>query len=268
MAAITLRSLSSPTSSGVTVKNAPLTNVEVDTNFDNINASKVEKNGSIPFTGKLVLVSPTTAMASLRLVTGDDPTNPIAGDFWNNAGILKFATANDVVVNLLASDNLLGTTDQIVVTTVGDDTTLSLPQSIATTSDVRFDSLGIGLAASGVSGRIEAAQDVVAYSSSDINFKKNITAIENALEKVVSIRGVMFDWDEEQKSIHGYEGRDTGVIAQEVQEVLPEVVMRRADGFLGVKYDKMIGLLVEAIKDLNTKLENCQCNCQQKTTEE
>ena len=58
----------------------------------------------------------------------------------------------------------------------------------------------------------------------------------------------MFDWKDGK-------GHDTGVIAQDVQEVLPEVVKEREDGTLGVRYEKIIGVLIEAVKELSAELE-------------
>ena len=85
--------------------------------------------------------------------------------------------------------------------------------------------------------------------------------ITDALAKVKSLRGVEFTWDEATKEHHGYDGRDTGVIAQDVVQVLPEVVQVRDNGYMAVKYEKMIGLLVEAIKELDAKINTCTCNC-------
>ena len=99
---------------------------------------------------------------------------------------------------------------------------------------------------------IRSTGDVVAYYSSDERLKDNVKPIENALEKLQKIRGVEFDWNDKQDV---YEGHDTGVIAQEVQKVLPEVVTEREDGYLAVKYEKMIGLLVESIKDLKAEVD-------------
>ena len=90
--------------------------------------------------------------------------------------------------------------------------------------------------------------------------KTDITNITNALEKVLSLRGVEFTWNDTLKEHHGYEGRDTGVIAQDVEKVLPEVVQHRDNGYMAVKYEKMIGLLIEAIKELNIKVDKCTCN--------
>ena len=77
--------------------------------------------------------------------------------------------------------------------------------------------------------------------------------IEDALEKIQKIRGVEFDWNDKQET---FTGHDTGVIAQEVKEVLPEVVTEREDGMLAVKYEKMVGLLIESIKDLKAEVDD------------
>ena len=94
--------------------------------------------------------------------------------------------------------------------------------------------------------------DVVAYSSSDKRLKDNVKPIENALNKVIAIGGYEFDWNDNQDT---YEGHDVGVIAQEVEEVLPEVVETRKDGYKAVKYEKMVPLLIEAIKDQQKQIE-------------
>ena len=108
-------------------------------------------------------------------------------------------------------------------------------------------------------GRIDASNDVVAFSSSDKKLKENIKPIKNALDKVSQISGVEFDWkeltEEEKLSIHGNEGHDVGVIAQEIEEVLPEVVQTRDNGYKAVKYEKIVPLLIESIKELKAEIE-------------
>ena len=79
-------------------------------------------------------------------------------------------------------------------------------------------------------------------SSSDKRLKKNIKTIENALDKVIALRGVSFDWKEGS-------AKAIGLIAQETEKVLPEIVSQDENGFLGIKYNNLIGVLVEAIKD-------------------
>jgi len=91
-------------------------------------------------------------------------------------------------------------------------------------------------------------------STSDIRYKKNIETIDNALGKVQSLRGVTFDWDNDAIKTHNnqkpdFTERATGVIAQDVEKVLPEAVHENEDGFKNVAYGNMIGLLIEAIKE-------------------
>ena len=146
--------------------------------------------------------------------------------------------------------------------------TLSSTTGGTTSSNVQFNSLGIGMAASATAGRIDATNDVVAFSSSDIRFKENIVPIENALDKISKISGNTYDWKEENKIEHGYEGNDVGVIAQEIEAVLPQLVQTRENGFKAVKYDKLVALLIEGIKEqqsqiekLRMDLDNYECKC-------
>ncbi len=115
--------------------------------------------------------------------------------------------------------------------------------------------MGLGVTPSNTGGRFEASNDIIAYSSSDIRFKENVTQIDNSLERILKIRGVYFDWIEMEK-FHGNKGRDVGVIAQEVEEILPEIVTTRESGYKAVKYERLIPLLIESIKDLNKKVED------------
>ena len=103
-----------------------------------------------------------------------------------------------------------------------------------------------------VTGEISATADVVAYYSSDERLKDNVKVIENASDKVAQLRGVEFDWNDKQTT---YEGHDVGVIAQDVEKVLPELVQTRDDGYKAVKYEKIVGLLIEAIKDLQDEVK-------------
>ena len=92
--------------------------------------------------------------------------------------------------------------------------------------------------------------------------KENIIPIENALKKIKKLEGVMFDWTDEYIKSHGGEDgyfirkHDTGVIAQQVEEVLPEVVVTREDGYKAVNYEKIMGLVIQAINELQEKIDN------------
>ena len=114
-----------------------------------------------------------------------------------------------------------------------------------------------------VGGSIYATADVVAYS--DRRAKENIVTVDNALDKVSELRGVYYNKkDSDEKK------REVGVIAQEVKEVLPEVVTYdKENDQYGVDYGKINGLLIEAIKDLKKEIEelkqckkctDCDCN--------
>jgi len=109
-----------------------------------------------------------------------------------------------------------------------------------------------------VTGTLTATGDVVAYYSSDKRLKDNIVRIENPLEKVGKIGGYTFDWNDKQET---YTGKDVGVIAQEIQEVLPELVTERDNGYLAVKYEKMVPLLIESIKELKQEIDDIKQKC-------
>ena len=103
-----------------------------------------------------------------------------------------------------------------------------------------------------VTGTIQASDDVIAFSSSDKELKNNIKPIPWALDKIHKIGGYSFDWNEDKQDI--YKGTDVGVIAQEIEEVLPELVQTRDNGYKAVKYDKLVSLLIEGIKDLSNEV--------------
>ena len=101
-------------------------------------------------------------------------------------------------------------------------------------------------------GNVSATADVIAFASSDKRLKDNLKPIENSLDKVSKLSGYEFDWNDKQKT---YKGHDIGVVAQEVEEVLPELVATREDGYKAVKYEKIVALLIEPIKELKAEVE-------------
>ena len=99
-----------------------------------------------------------------------------------------------------------------------------------------------------ISGTTYCTGDVIAFYTSDERLKDNAKPIESALEKVKKISGVEFDWNNKQTT---HTGHDVGVLAQQIEAVLPEAVTTRDDGYKAVKYEKIIPLLIEAIKELS-----------------
>ena len=106
-----------------------------------------------------------------------------------------------------------------------------------------------------VSGSFYATGDVVAYASSDERLKDNLIPIGNPNEKIKQIGGYEFDWNENQNT---YKGHDVGVIAQEIEKVLPEVVTTRDNGYKAVKYEKLVALLIESNKELINRVEELE----------
>ena len=97
----------------------------------------------------------------------------------------------------------------------------------------------------GVGGSIYATGDVTAYS--DESLKTNIKTIDNGLDKVMALRGITFDRIADGST-------STGVSAQDVKAVLPEAVATDDEGLMAVKYGNLVGLLIEAIKDLKEEV--------------
>ena len=152
--------------------------------------------------------------------------------------------------------------DMIILTNPG--LTSTPLETIRFTSDQKVgigkDSPSVKLEVDGeISGStIRASGDVIAFNSSDERLKDNVVQIENPLEKMESIGGYEFDWNNNQQIYHGH---DIGVIAQEIEKVLPEAVKDRGSGYKGVQYDKLIPLLIESIKELKQKVEDIEKNC-------
>ena len=107
-----------------------------------------------------------------------------------------------------------------------------------------------------ITGKLAVSDDIIAFRTSDRRLKDNISPITKALEKVKSISGNTFNWN----SASSYEGKgDTGVIAQEVDALgLPGITTLRDDGTYAVMYDKLVPVLIEAIKELSDKVDNLE----------
>lgn len=106
-----------------------------------------------------------------------------------------------------------------------------------------------------VTGNLDVTGDVVAFSSSDMRLKDNLTPITKPLEKISQISGYEFDWNDKQDT---YSGHDVGVVAQEIEQIIPEVVTEREDGLKAVRYEKLVPLLIESIKELTAKVEKLE----------
>jgi len=102
-----------------------------------------------------------------------------------------------------------------------------------------------------ISGSLNVTGDVIAYSTSDERLKDNVELIPQPIEKLKQIKGVSFDWND--KSEHS--GHDIGVIAQDIEAILPELVATRDDGYKAVRYEKIVALLIEAVKEQQSQID-------------
>ena len=153
--------------------------------------------------------------------------------------------------------SLSGTTFSATNTTYSAGTGMSLS---GTTFNCTIDTpaeVGLGnLSSSGnaLSGSFTATGDITAYS--DIALKKNLSPIDNALDKVLSLTGYEFDWKKNAIDRIGLTDRhQVGLVAQEIEKVLPEAATH-TDGHMGINYLKVIPLLIESIKELKSQLDS------------
>ena len=281
MASITTRQTGTTGTNGVTRKDAPLTNAEIDNNFINLNNNKLENSNNLSD-----IASASTARTNLGLGTiATQASNSVTITGGSISGITDLAVADGGTgfsssggsgfllignsSNTFTAATLTGTANRITVTNGSGSITISAPQDIATSSNPQFGSLGIGTAASGTAGEIRATNQITSFFS-DERLKEDIQEIENALEKVMTLRGVTYKPNSIAESF-GYKKENmVGVIAQDVEKVLPEVVKsapfdvmlfentqisRSGQNYKTVQYEKLVPLLIEAIKELNKEVQ-------------
>ena len=203
----------------------------------------------------------SSALTRLDNLEGKDISITLTGDVTGagtitNLANVSFATtiaANSVALGTDTTGNYMSDLTQGTGVTIthtpgeGSNATIAIGQAVATSSSPTFAGLTIN-------GAITATGDITAFYTSDKRHKNNIQLIPNALEKVSKLNGVTWEWNDDVHEVTKSTPK-TGLIAQEVQEVLPQVVIERQDGFLALDYSKMMGLMVEAIKEQQIQIE-------------
>jgi|21_taG_2_1085346.scaffolds.fasta_scaffold00254_2 hypothetical protein len=101
---------------------------------------------------------------------------------------------------------------------------------------------------------IRSKGDVIALYTSDERLKDDIQYILDPVSKVKQLNGVEFKWNDKQK-IYPVGTKDVGIIAQDLQKIYPELVTESSTGYLGVKHDRLVALLVEAVKAQSSEIE-------------
>ena len=172
-----------------------------------------------------------------------------------NTQITGVLTANQIAGGAVVN-TLTGTTNQVTANVSTGNVLLTLPQNIHTAANVRFNSLGVGVAANNNTGEILAANNITSYYSDD-RLKDRMDNIPSALEKVLSLNGFYYKANDIAQSLGYSDKLEVGLSAQEVQKVLPEVIAAAPidSQYMTIHYERVIPLLVEAIKELSLEVE-------------
>jgi hypothetical protein len=301
MASITTRETGTTGTNGVTRKNLPLTNAEIDTNFINLNDNKLEASAFASYTGTTSVVTLGTVATGTWNATTIGTTKGGTGltSFTNGGAVYATSTSALTTGTLpIASGGTAATTASAARTSLGlaigtdvqaYDADLAAVAGLTSTGivfrsgagsftagnslssvDLQINSLGVGTAAPTTTGQIRATETITSWYSDD-RLKTNVETIPNALNKVMALRGVTFNANELAESF-GYSSKEkqVGVLASEVKAVLPEAVKpapfdimlfenteisRSGENYQTVQYEKLVPLLIEAIKELNNEIK-------------
>ena len=185
-------------------------------------------------------------------------TTSITGVLKGNGTAISAATAG---TDYVAPGGALGTPASGTLTnctfpTLNQNTTGSAATFTSTSQNSQFNSIGVGTAGSGTAGEIRATNNITAYYSDD-RLKTRLGSIDNALDKVRTLDSFYYEANETAQEL-GYEPiREVGISAQQVQAVLPEVVVPAPidDRYLTVRYERLVPLLIAAIKELEAKVK-------------
>jgi hypothetical protein len=223
-----------------------------------------------PTNGQLLVGNGTGyTVATVGTGTGISTTTGAGTLTINNTGVTSLTTSSGLSTNTSATGAVsvtnTGVTSNVAGTGVSVSgatgaVTISIGQAVATSSNVQFNSLGVGTAGSATAGEIRATNNVTAFYS-DERLKTKTGNIENALDKVCQIETMLYHANEIAVAL-GYDASipEVGVTAQSVQKVQPEIVVPAPIDakYLTVRYEKLIPLLIEAIKELNNKIKALQ----------
>ena len=226
-----------------------VTNTQLATDY--LETNKVDRFGDT-MTGDLYIASATKATSAATGALRVQGGAGITGNLYIGGSQFTAITATGNVDVL--TGNVNATAGNIyggIVFSAGSNVLIAT-SNVAT----KVSSLGVGTAAPTTAGEIRATNDIIAYYSDD-RLKTRLGNIEHALDKVKTLTGFHYHANELAQSL-GYEPKpEVGVSAQDVQRVFPEIVVPAPidENYLTVKYEKLIPVLIEAIKELSDELD-------------
>jgi hypothetical protein len=214
--------------------------------------NQLRVGGAVNLGSTLTVTDNTTFNKNVTLV-GSDTAATEYFKIQNGSAVDKF-TVDSSSGNTAIVGTLTVTGDTTLNSTVTSSAVVNITNATVSTSKITGALVVTG--GVGISGALFVGGDITAFDTSDQRLKDNIVPIPNALDKVLSISGNTFDWNNKSDK----EGSDVGVIAQEIMEVLPEAVTTRDNGYLAVRYEKLVPLLIEAIKELKAEMEDLKAS--------
>ena len=236
----------------ITISGQTITRNQIDLTTDvtgvlpsaNLDSDTAHLSGTQTFSGTKTFTNETTHNGGIKL-GNDDKIR------WTSDDVYIAGTTSgdniDFVVAAGSRFNISQTDIDMKIPVNVDDTT----QSTSKTTGCMIIDGGVGIAKT-----LNVGEDVVAFASSDERYKDNVTPIENPNDKIKQIGGYTFDWNDKHEIFKGQ--HDVGVIAQEIEKVLPEIVETRDNGFKAVKYEKIVALLIESNKELIKRIEELE----------
>lgn len=210
----------------------------------NLDSDTAHLSGTQTFSGTKTFTNESTHNGGIKL-GNDDKIR------WTSDDVYIAGTTSgdniDFVVGAGSRFNISQTDIDMKIPVNVDDST----QSTTKTTGCMIIDGGVGIAKT-----LNVGEDVVAFASSDERYKDNIIPIGNPNEKIKQIGGYTFDWNDKHEIFKGK--KDIGVVAQEIEKVLPEIVETRDNGFKAVKYEKIVALLIESNKELIKRVEELE----------